>query len=43
VKDLAGKLTDLIRRHPIPSLLIGLGIGFVLARSLGKPTSGREA
>jgi uncharacterized protein YjbJ (UPF0337 family) len=43
VKDLAGNLTDLIRRHPIPSLLIGLGIGFVLARSLGKPTSGQGA
>jgi uncharacterized protein YjbJ (UPF0337 family)/ElaB/YqjD/DUF883 family membrane-anchored ribosome-binding protein len=43
VKDLAGNLMDLIRRHPIPSLLIGLGIGFVLARSLGKPTSGQVA
>jgi uncharacterized protein YjbJ (UPF0337 family) len=43
VKDLTGNLTDLIRRHPIPSLLIGLGIGFVLARSLGKPTSGQGA
>ena len=43
VTDLAGHLTDLIRRHPIPSLLIGLGIGFVLARILGKPTTGQEA
>jgi len=41
VKDLAGKLTDLIRRHPIPSLLIGLGVGYVLARILGKPTTGQ--
>jgi uncharacterized protein YjbJ (UPF0337 family)/ElaB/YqjD/DUF883 family membrane-anchored ribosome-binding protein len=43
VKDLAGKLTDLIRRHPIPSLLIGLGVGFVLARILDKPTTGQGA
>jgi uncharacterized protein YjbJ (UPF0337 family) len=43
VTDLAGHLTDSIRRHPIPSLLIGLGIGFVLARILGKPTTGQEA
>ena len=43
VKDLAGKLTDSIRRHPIPSLLIGLGVGFVLARIVGKPTPGQGA
>jgi uncharacterized protein YjbJ (UPF0337 family)/ElaB/YqjD/DUF883 family membrane-anchored ribosome-binding protein len=43
VQDLAGNLTDLIRRHPIPSLLIGLGVGFVLARIVGKPTSGQGA
>ena len=39
VKDLAGNLTDLIRRHPIPSLLIGLGVGFVLGRIVDKPTA----
>jgi uncharacterized protein YjbJ (UPF0337 family) len=43
VQDLAGNLTDLIRRHPIPSLLIGLGVGFVLARILDKPTTGQGA
>jgi hypothetical protein len=43
VTDLAGKLTDVIRRYPIPALLIGVGLGFVLARSLGKPTSGQGA
>jgi uncharacterized protein YjbJ (UPF0337 family)/ElaB/YqjD/DUF883 family membrane-anchored ribosome-binding protein len=43
VKELAGSLTGLVRRHPIPSLLIGLGIGFVLARILGKPTTGQGA
>jgi uncharacterized protein YjbJ (UPF0337 family) len=35
VQALAGDLAGLIRRYPIPTLLIGLGIGFVLARSLG--------
>lgn len=35
VQGLSGDLTDLIRRYPVPALLIGLGIGFVLARSLG--------
>jgi uncharacterized protein YjbJ (UPF0337 family) len=37
-EDLAG----MIRRHPVPALLIGLGIGFALGRTLGKaaPTSG---
>jgi hypothetical protein len=29
-----GELTALIRRHPIPALLIGLGVGFLLGRSL---------
>jgi uncharacterized protein YjbJ (UPF0337 family) len=43
VNDLAGKLTDAIRRHPIPALLIGLGLGFVLARLVGKPTTGQGA
>ena len=41
VTDLAGTLTDLIRRHPIPSVLIGVGVGFVLARIVGKPPSGQ--
>ncbi len=35
VQGLSGDLADLIRRYPIPALLIGLGIGFVLARSVG--------
>lgn len=36
VQGLSGDLTGLIRRYPVPVLLIGLGIGFVLGRSLGK-------
>jgi uncharacterized protein YjbJ (UPF0337 family) len=40
VQALPGDLAGLIRRHPVPALLIGLGIGFVLGRSLG---TGRTA
>jgi uncharacterized protein YjbJ (UPF0337 family) len=42
VQGLSGDLTGLIRRYPVPALLIGLGIGFMLGRSLGKasPTPG---
>lgn len=28
-----GDLSDVLRRYPIPSLLVGLGIGYLLARS----------
>jgi hypothetical protein len=30
----AGDLTELIRRYPMPALLIGLGIGYLVARSI---------
>jgi hypothetical protein len=33
VEDVTGNLTDLIRRYPMPSLLMALGIGYLLARS----------
>jgi len=29
-------LTDIIRRNPIPSVLVGVGIGFVLARATSR-------
>jgi hypothetical protein len=32
--DLAEDATDLVRKYPLPSLLIGIGIGYLLARSL---------
>jgi ABC-type transporter Mla subunit MlaD len=32
VSGMAGDLTTMIKNNPIPSLLIGVGIGFVLAR-----------
>jgi hypothetical protein len=31
---LAGDMTDLIRKNPIPALLLGLGVGYLLARAL---------
>jgi uncharacterized protein YjbJ (UPF0337 family) len=34
VEHVMGNLTDLIRRYPMPSLLIGLGVGYLLARSM---------
>jgi uncharacterized protein YjbJ (UPF0337 family) len=35
VQAMPGDLAGLIRRYPVPALLIGMGIGFVLGRSLG--------
>jgi len=35
LQGLSEDLTQLIRRYPVPALLVGLGIGFVLARTLG--------
>jgi ABC-type transporter Mla subunit MlaD len=32
VSGMAGDLTNMIKRNPIPSLLIGVGVGFLLAR-----------
>jgi uncharacterized protein YjbJ (UPF0337 family) len=40
VQALPGDLAGLIRRYPVPALLIGLGVGFVLGRGLG---TGRTA
>lgn len=33
-KDMADDVAGVIRRNPIPALLVGIGLGFVLARSL---------
>jgi uncharacterized protein YjbJ (UPF0337 family) len=35
LQGLSDELTQLIRRYPVPALLVGLGIGFVLARTIG--------
>jgi uncharacterized protein YjbJ (UPF0337 family) len=34
-----GELVTLVRRYPVASVLIGLGVGVVLARSLGRARS----
>ena len=28
------EVTDLVRRYPIPALLVGIGIGFMLAKAI---------
>jgi cell division septum initiation protein DivIVA len=33
-KDMAEDVAGVIRRNPIPALLVGIGLGFILARSL---------
>ena len=32
LSGIGGDLTELIRRNPIPSMLLGVGLGFLLAR-----------
>jgi vacuolar-type H+-ATPase subunit E/Vma4 len=34
LQGIASDVTDLVRRYPIPALLIGLGLGYLIARSL---------
>jgi len=34
ISGMAGDLTDLIKRNPIPAVLVGIGLGFLLARTL---------
>jgi hypothetical protein len=34
LQGIASDVTDLVRRYPIPALLVGVGIGYLLARSL---------
>jgi ElaB/YqjD/DUF883 family membrane-anchored ribosome-binding protein len=34
IKDMAEDVAGVIRRNPIPALLVGIGLGFILARSL---------
>jgi hypothetical protein len=33
VPEIPGGLSEFIRRHPLPSLMVGLGVGFLLGRS----------
>jgi uncharacterized protein YjbJ (UPF0337 family) len=34
--EVPGGLADFIRRHPLPSLLVGMGLGFLLGRSCAR-------
>jgi len=34
VSDMAGDLGDLIKRNPIPAILIAVGVGFLCARAM---------
>lgn len=34
LSGVAGDVTDLIKRNPIPALFVGIGIGFLLAQAL---------
>jgi len=34
ISGVAGDVTDLIKRNPIPALLVGVGIGFLLAQAI---------
>jgi hypothetical protein len=43
VKNLTAGLVDSVRRYLIPSVLIGMGVGYLLAGGLGKDTSVRRA
>ena len=33
LSGIANDLTDMIRRNPVPALLVGIGIGYLLARA----------
>jgi hypothetical protein len=34
LSGIASDVTDLVRRYPIPALFVGLGIGYLIARSM---------
>jgi hypothetical protein len=36
--DIASDITNLVRSHPIPALLIGVGFGFLVARATSRRT-----
>jgi hypothetical protein len=35
--ELPGGLSNLVRRYPVPSLMVGMGLGFLLGRTLARP------
>ena len=34
LSGMMGDMTELIKRNPIPALLVGLGVGFLLGKSM---------
>jgi uncharacterized protein YjbJ (UPF0337 family) len=41
-KDMAGDVRDLIGRHPLPAVLIGIGIGYMLGRMVSSVSNTRS-
>jgi hypothetical protein len=39
VGEVGQEVTALIRRYPLPALLVGAGVGFLLAKMLQRPSS----
>lgn len=42
IKDMAGDVRDLIGKHPLPAVLIGVGIGYMLGRMVSSVSSNRS-
>jgi uncharacterized protein YjbJ (UPF0337 family) len=42
IKDMAGDVRELIGRHPLPAVLIGMGIGYMLGRMVSSVGSNRS-
>lgn len=43
LKDMAGDVRDLIGRHPLPAVLVGLGIGYMLGRMVSSVGSSNRS
>jgi len=42
IKDMAGDVRDLIGKHPLPAVLIGVGIGYMLGRMVSSVSNSRS-
>jgi len=42
IKDMAGDVRELIGRHPLPAVLVGMGIGYMLGRMVSSVSSSRS-
>jgi hypothetical protein len=36
LRGIAGDMTNMIRRNPLPAMFLGIGLGFVLARAISR-------